>query len=184
MRETRPSGSEGGARLNPLSLPLSVSTIWCGCRVAPHSRPSQPQRDHAPMRVRSPATRDPQSQKSEQPFSAQQTDGGTARRFQFRRLGVEAFGNDRRRCHSRGGGQSQTFDSTHVLGLARAAFGQHNRGDAADPIAPAIFRKGRPLAERRKVGELSEDEARCQTVRLPVRFRCPVAEKPRDELAL
>ncbi len=24
MRETRPSGSEGGARLNPLSLPLST----------------------------------------------------------------------------------------------------------------------------------------------------------------
>jgi len=27
MRETRQSGSEGGARLNPLSLPLSV---WFG----------------------------------------------------------------------------------------------------------------------------------------------------------
>ena len=27
MREIRPSGSEGGARFNPLSLPLSVALI-------------------------------------------------------------------------------------------------------------------------------------------------------------
>jgi len=39
MRETRQSGSEGGARFNPLSLPLSIKLPLRGVPISGNLRP-------------------------------------------------------------------------------------------------------------------------------------------------